>query len=677
MLIGFLLFSYVFSAQYLTNFNNAFSFVENSDTVYVATAGGVVSFVPSTISHFYSNFSFSYRVFTTANGLRSNYVLDIDEDGVGNLWVIVRDVGIQVKRKDSDRFEAYDLPIVTLRKAKIIRYFGDDYFLIGTDYGLFVLKTGGNINSEDDRIYPPLIIRDSVKFIERGKDFAYIVTPLNIYGWTPDSTFRIDVPLNYGRFRIVKELADGILYSTGTKLVFASAETTLIFDAGSIYAAVKDDNRVYIGSNWGTYLFENRRLTKILSYPSSCIIPIEDSGIIFTYFSTNREFSYYGPPWRYFDGSTIYSFSTPVLFNLVTSLKFKGGVLASGILAWTSDSISLPSKLLIFDGQELRYGEGLRNIDHAIRSVDIDDSGKIWVGLYSANSPGIYIYDSSGRLQHIVDNLPSRIVCHISIAKDTLVALWQDGIYRIHRDGSFFTAERVFMVDYPFFVEQSGNDRYLIGTENEGLIIIDTSGNLVLRLNPSDLNSALVSVAKSKGEKIYIGTSNGLLVYRGMSIKKISTGYVRDIEFYKNFVIALTDSAIQLIYDDSLVYSFTSMNSPFTPINEQYYRVRDVLEIMDDGTLVVGGQEGILLMKVLFPDLKKESFRVFPNPARVGERIYVDAPEEPVVYDLSMRRLPYRAKLDGDLYFFDTNGWARGIYIIFSGDRKPVKILLR
>ncbi|MDI6851186.1 MAG: hypothetical protein QMD82_04535 [bacterium] len=677
MPLAFLLFSYVFSSQYLTNFNNAFSSVKASDTIFVATVGGVVSFAPSTISHSDSFFSFSYRVFTTANGLRSNYVLDVDEDSEGNLWVVVRDAGIQVKRKASDIFEAYDLPIITLRKAKIIKYFDEDYFLLGTDYGLFVLKTGGNLNPEDDRVYPPLVIRDSVKFIEKGKDFAYIVTPTNIYGWTPDSTFRIDVPLNYGGFGIAKELDDGILYSTGSKLVFASAETTLIFDAGSVYTAVKDDNKVYLGSNWGTFLFENRSLRKILNYPSACIIPLGDSGIIFTFFTSNREFSYYGPPWRYFDGSRVYSFGSPTLFNLVTSLKFKDGIIAAGILAWTSDSISLPSKLLIFDGQEFHYGEGLKGIDHAVRSIDIDDSGKIWVGLYSTNSPGIYVFDRSGRLQHIVNELPTRIISHISIAKDTLVALWQDGIYRIHKYGSFFIAEEVFKVNYPFFVEQTGDDRYLIGTENEGLIIIDTSGNLVLRLNPSDLNSSLVSVVKSRGEKMYIGTSGGLLVYSGRDVKRISTGYVRDIEFYKNFVVALTDSAIQLVYNDSLVYSFTSLNSPFTPINEQYYRVRDVMEIMDDGTFVVGGQEGIMLMKPLFPYLKRESFRVFPNPAKVGERIYVDAPEEPKVYDLSMRRLPYRAKLDGDLYFFDTYGWARGIYIIVSGDNEPVKILLK
>ncbi|MEO0238782.1 MAG: hypothetical protein ABIM45_02505 [candidate division WOR-3 bacterium] len=677
MLLTLVLVSYIFNARYFTNFHNAFSFVKVEDTIYAATVGGVVSFSPSSIKLNESTFDFPYRVFTTVDGLRRNYILDIDADSGGNLWVAVKDVGIQVKRRNSDKFETYELPIVTLRKAKILKYYGEDYYLIGTNYGLLVLKTNSNFDPSDDRIYPPLLIRDTVKFISKGKNFAYIVTPSNIYGWTPDSTFRVSVPLNFGEFGIVQELNEGILYSSGMKVIFNSAETTLVYDAGTIYTSTKKDEKIYIGTSWGTYVFENRRLRKILNYPSACIIPVGDSEVVFTFFSSNREFSYYGPPWRLFDGSKVYQFRSPVLFNLITALKVKNGIYAAGILAWTSDTLSLPSKLLIFDGNEFYNGESLRTINHAIRTLDIDDSGNVWVGLYSDNSPGIFIFDKFGRLTHIINDLPTTIICHISIAKDTVVALWLNGIYRIHKKGSEFSAEEVYRVDYPFYIEQPGDGSYLIGTENEGLIVIDTLGTELLRLTPSELGSSLVSVAKKKGEKIYLGTSNGLLVYQSQNIKKIANGYVRDMEFYKNFVVALTDSAILLISNDSVLYSFRDLNSPFTPIDEPYYQVRDVLEILGDGTIVAGGEEGILEIKVLFPELRKKTFRVFPNPARVGDRVYVGTVEEPSVYDLTMRRLPYKAQKEGDLFYFDTSGWAKGIYLIVSDEKEPAKILLR
>ncbi len=373
----------------------------------------------------------------------------------------------------------------------------------------------------------------------------------------------------------------------------------------------------------------------------------------------------------------VYQFRGPIPFNLISTLKVKKGIVVAGSLRWTTDTLSLPSRLYIVKDDTVYLGKGITINDNAVSSVDIDDSNKIWVGLFGTNSSGIYIFSSDGELiDSITDILPSRIVCHLEVGMDTTVALWLGGIYRIHKNGSFFTCEEVFRVDYPFSITQNPDGSYFIATENEGLIKIDRNGNVLLRLYPYDLNSSLVTVAKEREGKIYIGTPNGLLFYQNGRVTKLFDGCVRDVEFYKQYTLSLADSALLVIYGDKVLDLHTIENSPLTGMAEMYYFIRPVLEVTENGEIFAGGEQGLLKMKFLYPSTQAKTLRIFPNPCDKGANVYIETSGEPAVYDLTFSKIPVKIEKAGDLYFFDTSALNTGLYLIVS-EGKQAKLLIR
>ncbi len=268
-----LIFSFVFNARYYTNFQNAYSYALQSDTVYIATNGGIVYFPVDEIRFRESSFSINYKVFTSGEGLQSNIVLDIDFDTSGNLWAIVKDVGIQLKEREGEQFRDYKVPVVTLRKSKILKVFGNQYLLLGTDFGLFVIDTQNNTDENDDRIYPPLLVRDTVTYIHKGERVAYIVTPTKIYGWTPDSVYPLSLPIVEGRYGPIIETRDGLFYSTGNKLVLMENNSVTTFTISNVLGFSCVDDSIFISATGGLYLMFDRRITKIFSCPSALTIP--------------------------------------------------------------------------------------------------------------------------------------------------------------------------------------------------------------------------------------------------------------------------------------------------------------------------------------------------------------------------------------------------------------------
>lgn len=676
MVFFYFLVSLVFESQYLTNFHNAFNNKIYADTCYVATTGGVVYFPIDGISVRDSNILLEYGVYTASEGLASNRIRDLVFDDEGTLFVVAQDFGLQYKRKGERTFHNYNLPVVTLRKARFIDFYAPSYLLLGTDYGLFVVNTRENLSPDDDGLYPPLLIRDTVRYMYHGRHFEYVITRNCVYGWTPDSVFPLEMPVDSGNFGPLIEVENGLIYSTSNKLVSVYGDVVKTFTLNDISHIVARGDTILIASQGGVYRLWNGSLSRILNGLSSLIIPLED-WIIVTSYSVNREYSPYGPGWRFFDGTNTYVFRSPLVFNLITSMRAKNGLLAVGSLLWVRDTTSSFSKVVIIHDDTTFVAESLGAVNDAVWCVDIDDSGKVWVGLVGDNDLGIYILDSYGRYMERISKLPSGNICYISIQQDTVVALWQQGIYRIHKNNDSYSYEEIFRVDYPFFVTQVGNEGYLIGTENEGLIKIDRAGNVLLRVNPAELNSSLVSVARERNGNIYIGATSGLFIYRSADLKKVVDGNVRDIEFKREYVLVQQDSNVSIIVDDSLIYSFTYLNSPVTSVDEAYYIVRDVLEVLDDGSIYLGGEQGILGMKFLYPVVSKRSLRVFPNPCVKGAKAYVDSPIEPVVYNLAMQKMPFKAEKDGDTFCFDTSTWEKGLYIIFVENKEPAKLLIK
>ncbi len=668
-------FAYIFSSQDFTCINNAFDFTKVGDSVFVATSGGVAKFRDGDFQISGDTAKFYFTIFTASKGLRSNKVKSITSDQEGNIWVVVQDQGIHVKPQGEDKFLYYSLPLLTLNRSKVIRFFPPDYLLVGTDFGLFVIKTGGNLDPGDDRIYPPLLVRDTVISISTTDSFALVSTPSNIYGWTPDSAWIFNLPLNYGRFGFVAASRGIVIYSSGAKIIFFGPAIVREFNLSNVYYIAAQSDTFYIASAQGVFKLFEGVLLRVTPQYSGMVIPL-NTGILITSYAVNRENVSYGPSWSLLVYGRRFVVKTSIPFNLITSMAYKRGLLACGILAWSSDTFALESKGFILKDSSLYFLDSLITADHAVRTIAIDDSLRIWVGTYSANAQGIYIFDSTGKYVSKVEGLPSSVVTHISIGRDTLVALWQQGIYRIHKSEDGFVAQEVFRVDYPFVVTHGNSGYYLVGTENEGLVKIDSSGNVVLRITPADLNSSLVSMAKEKGNKIYIGTPSGFFAYTGGNLKLLSHGIVRDFEFYKDYTVVLQDSSILVFKGDSLLLSLNSENSSKTNIGQQFYVIRDVLELTEDGVIIAGGEEGITFIKLLFPQQSQNFVRVFPNPCRKGEKIFVESQETPIVLDLSFKRLSYKPFKIQDLYCFDTSSWDAGFYLIVVPGKKPVTVII-
>ncbi|MGB9824832.1 MAG: hypothetical protein ACPLN0_01270 [Candidatus Hydrothermia bacterium] len=669
-------FAYIFSSQDFTCINNAFDFTKVGDSVFVATSGGVAKFRDGDFQISGDTAKFSFTIFTASKGLRSHKIKSITSDQEGNIWVVVQDQGIHVKPQDGDKFLYYSLPLLTLNRSKVIRFFPPDYLLVGTDFGLFVIKTGGNLDPVDDRIYPPLLVRDTVISISTTDSFALVSTPSNIYGWTPDSAWIFNLPLNYGRFGFVAISHGIILYNSGTRIIFYGPAIVREFNLNNVYYIAAQSDTFYIASAQGVFKLFEGVLLRVTPQYSGMVIPL-NTGILITSYAVNRENVSYGPSWSLLVDGRRFVVKTSIPFNLITSMAYKRGLLACGILAWSSDTFALESKGFILKDSSLYFLDSLITADHAVRTIAIDDSLRIWVGTYSANAQGIYIFDSTGKFVSKIEGLPGSIVTHISIGRDTVVALWQQGIYRIHKFEDGFIAQEIFRVDYPFVVTHGNSGYYLVGTENEGFIKIDSFGHVVLRITPADLNSPLVSMAKEKGNKIYIGAPSGFFVYSGGNLRLLSRGIVRDFEFYKDYTVVLQDSSILVFKEDSLLLSLNSENSSKTNIGQQFYVVRDILELTEDGTIVAGGEEGITIINVLFPQQSQNSVRVFPNPCRKGEKIFVESQETPMVFDLSFKHLNYKPSKIQDLYCFDTSGWDAGFYLIVVPGKKPVTVIIK
>ncbi len=671
-----LIFSFVFNSRYFTNFQNAFSYTVIGDTFYVSTGGGVVRFSADGIQLQDSSFSLDYRVFTASDGLKSNTVIDLDFDNSGNLWVIVKDIGIQLMEKDSERFRAYNVPVVTLRKSKKLKFYSDRYLLIGTDFGLFVVDTKGNTDENDDRVYPPLLVRDTVLYIQKGNEIAYVVTPGRIYGWTPDSIYPIDVPVFEGRFGPIIETRSGFVYSTGNRLVQVEGDTVFTYSVSDVLNFSSFGDSIFISKKGGLYLLHQRRLERLFSFSSALSIPTP-RGVISTFYAYNRDFTYYAPHWLLYNDGKLYKFRGPIPFNLISTLKEKNGTVVAGILNWIYDTLSLPSKLYILRGDSVYLCRIINTGGKAVSSVDVDDSGNIWVGFWHEREGGIYILDPHGNLKDSITTIfPSKVICHLDVGEDTVVALWFKGIYRIRKFDYGYVCEEIFKVDYPYSIARTSEGAYLVATENEGLLKIDKSGNVLLRLYPYDLNSSLVTCAKERDGRVYIGTPNGLLIYQNSRISKVFEGNIRDIEFYRQYTLALADSALLVLQNDKVFDILTMENSPITGISEPYYYVRPVLEVSSDGEIFAGGEQGLLRMKVLYPSLAGKSIRVFPNPCNKGDVVYIESTDSPVIYDLAFFPVNVKVEKVGDLYLIDTHNLERGLYIIVSGN-KQAKLLVR
>jgi len=133
---------------------------DNRNTMWLATSGGGLA--RATFNDPYK--ALSFRNYTTRDGLPSDYVLGIAQDGNGNLWAATQN-GLVSFNRDAGRFKNYDsydgLPAATFSEASIQKL-ADGSLVVGTSSGYisFVPEKVGNRHVQAQLVFTNLQVNN-------------------------------------------------------------------------------------------------------------------------------------------------------------------------------------------------------------------------------------------------------------------------------------------------------------------------------------------------------------------------------------------------------------------------------------------------------------------------------------------------------------------------------------
>ena len=663
-----------------TNCGYPMDFAVREDTVFIATNGGIRYFNPGDIEFSGNTFVLQHsNCFTSVNGLARNIITQIEIDSQGGLWAVVKDQGIYVKPPGESNFFSYKLPFQSIKDTRRLKT-QSNFLIVGTNDGLFVVDTKGDYSVDNDQILPPQEILDTVKYFYEDNDTIYITTRGGVYYWSSGSVSEFTLPYISGSLTAFAKEGNIYAYGTGDDLVFVSGDSIYIYHTGKTYNLQINKDTVYAATYSGLLRLYSQTMESFTTITTTSFVVL-DSFIIYGAYFYSENYYEIGSGLRIIKNGQNYREKQNVYFNRYTSIRIgQDGKLWGGILTWKESRDILPSKLIYLQNDSLFTADSLYQRDRAVRSLSIDAENNIWCGTFSTNGQGIIIYNSDGQFIERITELPSLIVCHIYTGNDTLIALFQDGIYQLHKNGNGYTYSLLYTVDYPTWVEPDGGGKIWIGTENNGVLVVDKNGNLLFHFTETDFGTPLINVIKHHHGMTYIGTGNGLYQYNG-TLTRLCTGETRDIEFYKNYVWALQDSALRVLTadDGKVVESFNASNSPFIPMETPFYKVRDVLEIDSAGNLWVAGEEGLFYVKVDYGlQTLTDKLYVYPNPATKGELVYIEnADKKPAVYSLDLRKIKIELTREATRFILNTQELERGLYIIQVPGKKPAKLFIK
>jgi len=663
-----------------TNCGYPMDFAVREDTIFIATNGGIRYFNPVDIEFSGNTFELQHSsCFTSVNGLARNIITQVEIDSKGGLWTVVKDQGIYVKPPGESNFFRYELPFQSIKDTRSLKT-QSNFLIVGTNDGLFVVDTKGDYSVDNDQILPPQEILDTVKYFYEDNDTIYITTGGEVYYWSSGSVSEFTLPYISGSLTAFAKEGNIYAYGTGDELVFVSGDSIYIYHTGKTYNLQINKDTVYAATYSGLLRLYSQTMESLTTITTTSFVVL-DSFIIYGAYFYSENYYEIGSGLRIIKNGQNYREKQNVYFNRYTSIRIgQDGKLWGGILTWKESRDILPSKLIYLQNDSLFTVDSLYQRDRAVRSLSIDAENNIWCGTFSTNGQGIIIYNSDGQFIERITELPSLIVCHIYTGNDTLIALFQDGIYQLHKNGNGYTYSLLYTVDYPTWVEPDGGGKIWIGTENNGVLVVDKNGNLLFHFTETDFGTPLINVIKHHHGITYIGTGNGLYQYNG-TLTRLCTGETRDIEFYKNYVWALQDSALRVLTadDGKVVESFNASNSPFIPMETPFYKVRDVLEIDSAGNLWVAGEEGLFYVKVDYGlQTLTDKLYVYPNPATKGEPVYIEnADKKPAVYSLDLRKIKIELTREGTRFILNTQELERGLYMIQVPGKKPAKLFIK
>lgn len=238
-----------------------------------------------------------------------------------------------------------------------------------------------------------------------------------------------------------------------------------------------------------------------------------------------------------------------------------------------------------------------------IREIFEDAQGQIWVG---TNRAGLFTYRSEIDDFEYIETLGKIDIRDIQQGKDNSLwlATFGDGIIHYfpkNNQSIAYTSKTVsdLPTDVFFSLEILKDQRLLIGSRYEGLILLDPSTKAVSRFTEKDglSNNSVVSIVKENDEFYWLGTNNGINRYNVKSNKTYNLSTLNNIQtsaFNINSAMRSTDGHLYFGGNKGLNIFYPER---LQNVNEDYKLLFNKLTVMNTPVDIATDNETAVLQK--------------------------------------------------------------------------------
>lgn len=547
----------------------------------------------------------------SVNGLPTNIIKKSIVDNNNILWCLTLNSGIYFKEKNN--FEYYYIPIPGIKSALDFEI-SDNLLFVQMPHAIYRINLNNNYLPEDDTYKK--VFDDSVSVMRIYDDTIFFARSDTLYSTSPDFTdYSIYSVMGSPITGIWKSMQDSLLIGTQNGLF--RPDNSLFFSCTGPRDIYSINDTTIVSSESGTFLIDNQGSAQIGDKSSICFY--FDGCIVYGAFISSS--TYYNAGLKAYKDGRTYAFDKGLITNFITTMERGTDRLFLGTLDWSNQPAFLTSKAFWIKDDSTGQVDSIDNsTKNAVRIIERNTEGDIFIGTYAETANGLFIVHPDLSVEHII-NLPSLRVTDVFAGRDTLIALWRDGIYRINGG----VAHSIDRIDYPSQIIEDNFNRIWVGTEASGINVYSKSGT-ILQTFTSQLPSPAVTRIAVYNNYVFAGTDYGLVRFDStFSHRTFLLGKrIRDIAFDNiGRMFCLGDSALYVMNpaNGDLLEQISS--PPIIPITAEDWEVRNVLAT--NGTyLYVGGKQGIIKFNINYPFAKtNEHIFVYPNPCKQGNYLTI------------------------------------------------------
>lgn len=324
-----------------------------TDSVWVATAGGLFLYVPS---------SNRYVKFTNSDGLSSNDLTAVTIDGTGRVWVGSSDGFVNAYNAPTGQWTEIRNIHESGQVAKTVRTLlvrGDSLF-IGTDYGISVLQISRK-EFRDTYANLGFSTQSRVNDVTIYKNRIWAATNLGVASASLDAP-NLSAPTSWTQYVV----ANGLPANLSTSL--ASLHDTVV--VGTVLGVAMFDGKKFIP----VAAFANRSVVDLLGRSNDVVVLLGDAGSF-----RLESFTNLSSPSTVIAVNSQFQASSLAAQPLTATLW--AGTLMQGIARWTGSwSYQAPNG----------------PASSLFSSIVVDDQGVLWAASgISGRGRGFYRYDPS------------------------------------------------------------------------------------------------------------------------------------------------------------------------------------------------------------------------------------------------------------------------------------------